>query len=27
MAFAGLLEAHVRQSPEQWSVFEPFWER
>ena len=26
-AFARLLEAHVRQSPEQWSVFEPFWER
>ena len=25
--FAALLEAHVRQSPEQWSVFEPFWER
>jgi KDO2-lipid IV(A) lauroyltransferase len=25
--FAALLEAHVRQAPEQWSVFEPFWER
>jgi KDO2-lipid IV(A) lauroyltransferase len=27
VAFAGLLEAHIRKSPEQWSVFEPFWER
>ena len=26
-AFARLLEAHVRVAPEQWSVFEPFWER
>jgi KDO2-lipid IV(A) lauroyltransferase len=26
-AFARLLEDHVRQAPEQWSVFEPFWER
>lgn len=26
-AFASLLEQHVRLAPEQWSVFEPFWER
>lgn len=26
-AFARLLEEHVRLAPEQWSVFEPFWER
>ena len=26
-AFARLLEAHIRVAPEQWSVFEPFWER
>ena len=26
-AFARLLEAHIRRAPEQWSVFEPFWER
>lgn len=25
--FAELLEIHVRRAPEQWSVFEPFWER
>lgn len=27
VAFSRLLEAHIRQAPEQWSVFEPFWER
>ena len=26
-AFARILEEHVRRAPEQWSVFEPFWER
>jgi len=26
-AFARLLEEHVRRAPEQWSVFEPFWDR
>ena len=26
-AFAQLLEDHIRRAPEQWSVFEPFWER
>ena len=26
-AFARLLEDHIRRAPEQWSVFEPFWER
>lgn len=25
--WASVLERHVRQTPEQWSVFEPFWER
>jgi lauroyl/myristoyl acyltransferase len=25
--WAGLLERHIRQAPEQWSVFEPVWRR